>query len=64
MAASLLFIDFVEDGYERLSPRQSGKQAAETLRPHVGPGTSVYAVEIYDQSLQTGPVRYMRWMYN
>ena len=20
--------------------------------------------EIYDQSLQTGPVRYMRWMYN
>ena len=25
-AATLLFVDFVEDGYERLSPRQSGKQ--------------------------------------
>ena len=26
VAGALLFIDFVEDGYERLSPRQSGKQ--------------------------------------
>ena len=24
VAASMIFIDFVEDGYERLSPRQSG----------------------------------------
>ena len=51
VAASLAFIDFVEDGYERLSPRQSGKQAAAVLRPHVGPDTRLYAVEIYDQSL-------------
>ena len=51
VAASLLFIDFVEDGYQELSPRQSGKQAASTLRPHVGPDTRLYAVEIYDQTL-------------
>ncbi len=51
VAASLAFIDLVEDGYERLSPRQSGKQAAGVLRPHVAPDTRVYAVEIYDQSL-------------
>ena len=51
VAASLLFIDFVEDGYERLAPRQSGKDAAAVLRPHVTPATRLYAVELYDQSL-------------
>lgn len=51
VAASLQFIDFVEDGYEKLAPRQSGKQAAAALRPHVAPDTRLYAVEIYDQSL-------------
>jgi len=51
VATSLAFIDLVEDGYERLSPRQSGKQAADVLRPHVRPDTRLYAVEIYDQSL-------------
>ena len=49
--ATLLFIDFVEDGYEQLAPRQSGKQAAAVLRPHVSPGTRLYSVEIYDQSI-------------
>jgi 4-amino-4-deoxy-L-arabinose transferase-like glycosyltransferase len=51
VAASLQFIDFVEDGYVKLSPRQSGKRAAEVLAPHVAPDTRVYSVEIYDQTL-------------
>lgn len=51
VAGSLLLIDLVEDGYERLAPRQSGKAAAAVLAPHLAPDTRAYSVEIYDQSI-------------
>ncbi|PWB61954.1 MAG: phospholipid carrier-dependent glycosyltransferase, partial [Betaproteobacteria bacterium] len=51
VAGSLLFIDFVEDGYEELSPRQSGKVVAEALKPRLGPATRVYSVGYYDQTV-------------
>ena len=51
VAASLLFIDFVEDGYERLAPRQSGFQVAETIRREAPPGARVYSVGLYDQTV-------------
>ena len=37
VVATLLFIDFVEDGYEALSPRQSGKVVAEMMKPAPAP---------------------------
>jgi 4-amino-4-deoxy-L-arabinose transferase-like glycosyltransferase len=51
VVASLLFVDFVEDGYERLSPRQSGLQVATRIRERLSPATRVYAVGIYDQTV-------------
>jgi 4-amino-4-deoxy-L-arabinose transferase-like glycosyltransferase len=49
--ASIAFVDLVEDGFVRLAPRQSGKDSAAVLRPHIGPATRLYAVEHYDQTL-------------
>jgi 4-amino-4-deoxy-L-arabinose transferase-like glycosyltransferase len=51
VAGSLLFVDFVEDGYEALSPRQSGKQVVEVAKPHLSEGTRVYSVKYYDQTM-------------
>ncbi len=51
VAGSLLFIDFVEDGYERLAPRQSGRAVAAAMKPHLAPGTRVYSVRYYDQTI-------------
>jgi 4-amino-4-deoxy-L-arabinose transferase-like glycosyltransferase len=51
VAATLLFVDFVEDGYERLSPRQSGKQVAERIARELTPATRLYSVGIYDQTV-------------
>jgi len=51
VAATLLFADFVEDGYERLSPRQSGLEVARKMQPHLAPGTRVYSVGYYDQTI-------------
>ncbi len=51
VAASLLFIDFVEDGYERLAPRQSGLQVAEVMKKSLTPATRVYSVGYYDQTV-------------
>jgi 4-amino-4-deoxy-L-arabinose transferase-like glycosyltransferase len=51
VAASLLFIDFVEDGYERLAPRQSGLQVAEVMKKSLTPATRVYSVGYYDQTI-------------
>lgn len=51
VAASLLFIDFVEDGYERLAPRQSGIVVAERIRQEIKPGTRLYSVGYYDQTI-------------
>jgi 4-amino-4-deoxy-L-arabinose transferase-like glycosyltransferase len=51
VAASLLFIDFVEDGYERLAPRQSGLQVAEVMKKSLTPATRLYSVGYYDQTI-------------
>ncbi|HEX5629933.1 MAG TPA: phospholipid carrier-dependent glycosyltransferase [Usitatibacteraceae bacterium] len=51
VAATLLFVDFVEDGYERLSPRQSGKQVAGLIARGLTPATRLYSVGIYDQTV-------------
>lgn len=51
VAGSLLFIDFVEDGYERLAPRQSGQVVAAAMQPHLAPGTRLYSVRYYDQTI-------------
>ena len=48
---ALLVVEMVEDGYETLSPLQSGYAIAQKMRPLIKPDTRVYAVEIYDQSL-------------
>jgi 4-amino-4-deoxy-L-arabinose transferase-like glycosyltransferase len=51
VVATLLFIDFVEDGYEALSPRQSGKAVAEIMKPGLRPASRVYSVGYYDQTI-------------
>lgn len=50
VTVTLVFIDAVEDAYEQLSPRQSGMEIADAIRPHLTPGTPVYSVRHYDQS--------------
>ncbi len=49
--ASIAFVDCVEDGYERLSPRQSGRDIAAVMRRDLSPAARVYSVGIYDQTI-------------
>jgi hypothetical protein len=49
--ASLLVIDCIEDGYEELTPRQSGWQVAQAMKPYLAPATRLYMVEHYDQTV-------------
>ena len=51
VAATLLFVDLVEDGYARLSPRQSGKQVAGIIARELTPAARLYSVGIYDQTV-------------
>lgn len=51
VGASVLFVDFFEDGYEALSPRQSGQIVAEKITPLLKPDTRVYSVKYYDQTI-------------
>jgi hypothetical protein len=48
---ALLVIEIVEQGYETLSPLQSGYATAQKMLPHIKPDTRIYAVEMYDQTL-------------
>jgi 4-amino-4-deoxy-L-arabinose transferase-like glycosyltransferase len=48
---SIAMIACLEDAYEELSPRQSGKEAAHVLAPLARPDTRIYSVNHYDQSL-------------
>lgn len=50
VAASLVFADAMEDGFEELSPRQSGLAVASAMLPHVKADTRLYSVDYYDQS--------------
>ncbi len=43
-------IEFIENGYERISPLQSGYGLAQSILKHVTPETRLYAVKNYDQS--------------
>ena len=49
--ASVLLIECLENGYEHLSPRQSGQAVAEKMKPLLEPGTRLYSVEHYDQTV-------------
>jgi 4-amino-4-deoxy-L-arabinose transferase-like glycosyltransferase len=49
--ASVVVIDCLEDAYEHFSPRQSGYEVAQKLKPYLAPSTRVYSVKIYDQTL-------------
>jgi 4-amino-4-deoxy-L-arabinose transferase-like glycosyltransferase len=49
--AGVLLIDCLEDAYEEFSPRQSGYDVAEKMRPLLKPDTRVYSVKIYDQTV-------------
>ncbi|MBL8510625.1 MAG: glycosyltransferase family 39 protein [Betaproteobacteria bacterium] len=48
---TLLAVEFIEQGYEYISPIQSGYATAQAISPHLKPETRLYAVRIYDQSL-------------
>jgi 4-amino-4-deoxy-L-arabinose transferase-like glycosyltransferase len=50
-ASTTLLVSAIEDGYEDLSPRQSAKLVAAKMRPLLQPGTAVYSVKHYEQSL-------------
>jgi len=49
--ATVMIVACLENGYEELSPRQSGKDAARTMAPLATAGTRLYSVSHYDQSL-------------
>lgn len=51
VAASLVFIDFVVSGYERLAPRQSGQEIAAVMKRSLGSSARVYSVGYYDQTI-------------
>jgi len=51
VAAGMGFVDGVEDGYEQVSPRQSGQDVAAAMRPHLTPDARVYSVDYYDQTI-------------
>ncbi len=48
---TLLVIEVVEQGYEKLSPLQSGYSTAQKMLPYIKPDTRIYIVEMYDQTL-------------
>jgi 4-amino-4-deoxy-L-arabinose transferase-like glycosyltransferase len=50
-AASLVVIDCIEGAYEQLTPRQSGWEVAQAMKPHLTPATRLYMVEHYDQTV-------------
>ena len=49
--ATILFYACAEDGYEELSPRQSGHDVAMAMKPWLKPETRVYSVAHYEQSV-------------
>ncbi len=47
----VLVIDCVEDAFEEMAPRQSGKAVAEKMAAVLTPGTRLYSVRHYDQTV-------------
>jgi 4-amino-4-deoxy-L-arabinose transferase-like glycosyltransferase len=50
-ASTTLFTSAIEDGYHAVSPRQSAMEVAAKMRPLLKPGTRVYSVKHYEQTL-------------
>jgi 4-amino-4-deoxy-L-arabinose transferase-like glycosyltransferase len=48
---TMIGIEMIERGYEKISPLQSGHATAMMIRPHLTSETRLYAVQTYDQSL-------------
>jgi 4-amino-4-deoxy-L-arabinose transferase-like glycosyltransferase len=48
---TMIGIELIERGYERISPLQSGYAVAEAIAPKLSAETRLYAVQTYDQSL-------------
>ncbi len=49
--ASLVLIHLLNYGYEKISPLQSGYQAAQAALPYLTPQARFYGVKMYDQSM-------------
>ena len=47
----LLVVDCAVRAVGEMAPRQSGKAVAEKMRPHIKPGTRLYSVQHYDQTV-------------
>jgi 4-amino-4-deoxy-L-arabinose transferase-like glycosyltransferase len=48
---TMIGVELIERGYEKISPLQSSHATAEIIRPHLTATTRLYAVQTYDQSL-------------
>ena len=49
--ATVLMLECLENAYGHLSPRQSGHEVAQKMRPFLGPATRLYSVAHYDQTV-------------
>jgi 4-amino-4-deoxy-L-arabinose transferase-like glycosyltransferase len=49
--ANVLVIGCLEDAYDEFAPRQSGFEVSEKMKPWIKPGTRIYSVNIYDQTI-------------
>ena len=49
--AAMLLVGCLEMGYRHLSPRQSGFEVAEKMKPYLTPAARVYSVSHYDQTI-------------
>lgn len=50
-AGTIIGVELIERGYEKLSPLLSSFALAETISPHLKPDTRLYSVGNYEQSL-------------
>ena len=50
---AVLMIEGLERGYDHLTPRQSGIEVAQKMKPYLRPGTRVYSVNHYDQTCRS-----------
>ena len=50
-AGTIICMEMIERGYEKLSPLQSSFALSETIKPHLTPATRLYSVGNYEQSL-------------
>ena len=49
--ATILIVECVQNAYRSLSPRQSGFEVAQAMKPYLTPATRLYSVAHYDQSV-------------